>query len=45
MATENEDKAKELKSAEEGLQPCDKPFVAEATRTTEADEACDDGIR
>lgn len=28
----------------EPLEPCDKPHVAEATRTGESDEACDDGV-
>jgi len=28
----------------EPLEPCDKPHVAEATRTEEIDEACDDGV-
>ncbi len=28
----------------EPLEPCDKPHVAEATRTRESDEACDDGV-
>jgi len=28
----------------EPLEPCDKPHVAEATRTKELDEACDDGV-
>ncbi|HUW69676.1 MAG TPA: hypothetical protein VMX33_05535 [bacterium] len=28
----------------EPLEPCDKPHVAEATRTREVDEACDDGV-
>ncbi len=29
----------------ERLPPCDKPHDAEASRTEEADEACDDGVR
>lgn len=31
-------------SSVEPLEPCDKPHVAEATRTKEVDEACDDGV-
>jgi len=27
-----------------GLPPCDKPHVAEAARSKDQDEACDDGV-
>lgn len=32
------------KTSVDSLEPCDKPHVAEATRTKEVDEACDDGV-
>lgn len=34
----------EKKTSVDPLEPCDKPHVAEATRTEEVDEACDDGV-
>lgn len=45
-ATEVQAGAKQPEPLEplEPLEPCDKPHVAEATRTGESDEACDDGV-
>lgn len=37
-------KAAVKESSAQPLEPCDKPHVAEATRTKEVDEACDDGV-
>lgn len=43
---ETEQKRKNAKPNEfdDKLDPCNKPHVAEATRNTDADEACDDAV-
>ncbi|GAB1456435.1 hypothetical protein MASR2M48_17430 [Spirochaetota bacterium] len=50
MAIERKDESKQ-KSVKKNpneidnkLDPCNKPHVAEATRNTDADEACDDAV-
>ena len=51
MATKVDEKKKSNEQGKqpvkktERLPPCDKPHVAEAARTEEADEACDDGVQ
>lgn len=43
---EDEQKANDAIKSDKNskLEPCDKPHVAEATRNTDADEACDDAV-